>query len=53
MTVYSLALVGIDAVLHPVGVVGCTIGFLEDEGHLAAMAFTGVGGVRVAQAGLF
>ena len=52
MTVDPLAEVGIDAVLHPVGVVGSTIGFLNDEGHLPAMAFARGGRVWVAQAGL-
>ena len=53
MTVYLLALVGIDALLHPVGVVGGSIRFLNDEGDLSTVAFTGIGRVRIAQAGLF
>ena len=42
MTIYPFALVGIDAVPHPVGVVGCTIRFFYDERHLSTMAFRGV-----------
>lgn len=53
LTVDCLALVGVDTVFHPVGVVGAPCRALDDERHLPAMALTGIGGVRVTQALLF
>ena len=53
MTIDVLAVFRIDPMFHPVGVIRRTVTLLNDERDLSAMAFAGVGGIRVAQAVVF
>jgi hypothetical protein len=48
-----LTVFGIDAALHPVGVVRGALTFFNDERHLSAMAFAGVSRIGVAHAAVF